>query len=377
MKILVLSDSFKETLTASQVLSEITSGIKEVFPSVEVEAYPFSDGGEGFLNVISRIYPDTEKVPVRIKDCLVENEVESYYLERGKKAYLESSLACGLERTPVKNPLLTSSYPLGEIIKKALKRGDREFYIGLGGSATDDFGAGMMTALGVKYFDENGKEILPRGGNLSSIARIDTENLDPTFLQASFTLLSDVDNPLLGEKGATFTFAPQKGARKEDLPLLEEGKKHLALLTEKTTGRKVKDIPGSGAAGGLAGAFLSYGKTTLISGAKTILSLYDKYIDWNDFDLIITGEGKIDKSTLEGKCVSAVAQRGKEHSLPVLAIGGYIEEEVKEPLRKLGVTDFLSVQKEAKPLAEIKPTAGGDLRQAVVEYFHKHKEHYE
>lgn len=372
MKILILCDSFKETATSFQVVSTIAEGIKEIYPSATIDCQPFSDGGEGSLDVMKSLFPDSVEKEVPVIEPSLQCNIPAHYLINKNSSFIESAQACGLERTHRKNPMVTSTYGLGMLLKEALKEKKKEVAISLGGSATDDFGVGMMQALGVKFSKEDGREFLSpiQGKDLVSIKDISLEGLDPNFPQSHFRLLSDVRNPLLGKEGATSVFAPQKGASKEDCSILESGIANVASLLEKKAGKKIKDIPGAGAAGGLGGAFLAYSNDVeILSGGKCFLSLVEKKYPFASYDLIITGEGKIDRTTLDGKCVSIIAQEAKKSSVPCLAIGGYVEPEVTEGLRKIGVTSFLSMQKKKRPIAELKATAIEDLRQAVVEYF--------
>lgn len=374
MKILVLSDSFKETATSLQVVSTIREGVQKVYSSYEVDAYPFSDGGEGSEEALLSLLPNGEKKTIVCKDPSNNIEMEATYLVFPEFVFVESAQANGLEKTVKKNPLYTSTYGLGILLKEALKEKPKKILISLGGSATDDLGAGMLEALGASFSDERGERITSpiQGKDLVRIKDVDFSSFDKGFKEKEFLLLSDVKNPLLGKEGATYTFAPQKGAREEDLPLLESGKENLASLLTKKTGRDVSLIPGSGAAGGLGGAFLfTAKKVEITSGGKWMLSLFTSKHPFSSYDLIITGEGKIDQTTLKGKCVYDVAQEAKKNHIPCLAIGGYVEKEVIPELEKIGVSDVLSVQKEKRSIEELKKTACEDLKKAVVKYFSK------
>lgn len=361
MKILIIPDSFKGSLTSKEVTDIIHSALLEKYPSLTIEGLPFADGGEGSLSCLKEVLKEYQQQVVKVTGCQIGKTRSVPYLTYQNKAIIETALIMGLNQV-IHNPFITTTYGVGQVIHDALDRGIREFEITLGGSSTNDGGAGMLAALGVLFYHQD-KTFIPTGGTLNDIDQIDISHLDNRLKDCTFKILSDVTNSLLGPQGATYTFALQKGASKNQLPYLEEGMKHYASLI--CSQKETKE--GSGAAGGLGYAFLSFFPSHLVSGAEEILRLYHFDERIKDVDMIITGEGKTDSSSLNGKCISIIAKHSQNKRLVLLS--GYVEKEVYDSLRNIGFKEIYSIQKDKnKTLEEIQAHAKEDLKASVVKY---------
>lgn len=306
MKILTLIDSFKGTITSKR-LGELTKEVLINFGHT-VKPFAISDGGDGFLDAIS------ENIELKEVKCIVcdplMRRIESNYLVTEDTAYIELAKASGINLLTEKelNPFIASTYGFGEMINDAITKGYKKIVIGIGGSATDDGGSGMLEALGVKFNNGTLKEM--NNKNLGLINSIDTVVLEKKIKDVKFVVLSDVTNPLLGPNGATYVFSPQKGAKKDDLPLLENN-----MINYSSFYPEFIDYPGSGAAGGVGYALKTFLHAEVVSGIDYILDLikYDEI--YTNYDLIITGEGKIDSQSLQGKVISSIMSKTKERNL--------------------------------------------------------------
>lgn len=323
MKFLFASDSFKGTLSSEQIITLLDAAAKNVFPDCETMGIPVADGGEGTIDaVISVLHGSIYEVDVH--GPLME-EVVSRYGETGNgAAVIEMAAASGLPMVPVdkRDPRVTTTYGTGELIKTALDRGCRDITIAIGGSATNDGGMGAMRALGIRFLDENGEELSGCGNDLARVADIDISGLHSAVKDARFTIMCDVNNPLTGPDGATYTFGKQKGGSPEILDELEQGMIHYAALIREKVGTDVDQIPGSGAAGGLGAAFCVFLKAEMKSGIETVLDLihFDELLE--GVDLVITGEGRIDWQSAFGKVPSGIGNRCRKKGIPVIAIVG-------------------------------------------------------
>ena len=310
MKFLFASDSFKGTLSSEQIITLLDAAAKNVFPDCETMGIPVADGGEGTIDaVISVLHGSIHEVDVH--GPLME-EVVSRYGETGNgAAVIEMAAASGLPMVPVdkRDPRVTTTYGTGELIKTALDRGCRDITIAIGGSATNDGGMGAMRALGIRFLDENGEALSGCGNDLARVADIDISGLHSAVKDARFTIMCDVNNPLTGPDGATYTFGKQKGGSPEILDELEQGMIHYAALIREKMGTDVDQIPGSGAAGGLGAAFCVFLKAEMKSGIETVLDLihFDELLE--GVDLVITGEGRIDWQSAFGKVPSGIGNR--------------------------------------------------------------------
>lgn len=339
-KIVVASDSFKGSVSSAEVADCAEVAIHKVFPDCEVVKIPVGDGGEGTVDTLIAAL-DGEAVPCRVHDPLMR-PIEAVYGILGDKrtAVIEMAAASGLTLIPSseRNPMLTTTYGTGELIKDALSRGCRNFLIGIGGSATNDGGTGMLRALGFRFLDKSGDELGLGGQALSRICSVDHSGVSPSLGEASFTIACDVNNPFYGERGAAYVFARQKGADDAMIRSLDEGLRNFAEVIERTEGIAVNRIPGSGAAGGLGGGFVAFLKATLQPGIQMVLEAlrFDERI--RDADLIITGEGKLDKQTCMGKTPWGVLRAGSRQGIPVIVIGGSVEA-----VEALNESGFLAV----------------------------------
>ncbi|MBN3491882.1 glycerate kinase [Vibrio neptunius] len=325
MKIVIAPDSFKESLTAVEVAQSIQMGLERVWPDAEFVKVPVADGGEGTVQSLIDA-TSGQKVFTEITGPLGETVQACYgVLGDGKTAVIEIAEASGLHLVPAekRDPKITSSFGTGELIKHALSQGISRLIVGLGGSATNDAGAGMLAALGVTFIDKTGEEFVPVGGaSLANLARVDTSKLDPRLHQCEVVVACDVDNPLCGALGASAVFGPQKGATEQDVTLLDQSLEIFGQVTEKNVGVDVLTAAGAGAAGGMGAALLGYANAVLKPGIEIVLEtvkLESKLIGAN---LVITGEGKIDDQTVHGKTPVGVAKLAKQFNLPVIAIAG-------------------------------------------------------
>ncbi|WP_244834391.1 glycerate kinase [Clostridium sp. BJN0001] len=323
MKIVVASDSFKGSLSSEKIIEIVKKSAKKVFKDAHVDGVFTADGGEGTMDaVLSEM--SGEKKYLTVKGPLFEDVLSCYALINKKTALIEMAKASGLTmvKEDKRNPYYTSSFGTGMLIKDALSLGIKDIIIGIGGSATNDGGIGAMTALGIKFLDKDKNILKGYGKDLKDICDIDLTNIDKRILDAHFTVMSDVKNPLLGENGATYTFGTQKGADSNILKNLEEGMKNYSDVVLKKTGKDFKDKEGAGAAGGLGYALMTFLNADLKSGIETVLDIVDFDEKIKDADLVITGEGRMDSQSAHGKVASGVGLRCRKYNVVCAAIVG-------------------------------------------------------
>lgn len=324
----IAPDSFKGSMTAKQVCDAVEKGIKNVFPEAKCIKVPMADGGEG--TVQSLVDATEGKVyEARVTGPLGTPVMAQYGILGGAKtAVIEMASASGIHlvNENTRNPLITTTFGTGELVKACLDRGVTRLIMGIGGSATNDGGVGCAQALGVRFLDKKGEE-LPFGGlALKDLERIDISNLDKRLQYTTLKVACDVSNPLCGENGASFIFGPQKGATPEMVELLDNALLHYAGIIKAQFGKDVKDVQGAGAAGGLGAGLLAFTNASLEGGVEIIID-YTRLRDIiKDADFVFTGEGKIDIQTQYGKTPYGVAQIAKEENKKVIAIAGYIEK---------------------------------------------------
>lgn len=326
MKCVLAPDSFKGSLSSTQVCEALALGVRRVFPQIQIVSIPLADGGEGTLEaLIEATGGKIFSTPVR--GPLDENVEAQWGLLPDGTTVIEMAQSSGLTLTPEsqRNALRASTYGLGQLIKKALQAGSRQFFIGLGGSATTDGGTGALAALGARFFDANGVVLPLGGGFLEKLHRVDLTYLDARLEKAHFTLLCDVENPLTGPNGAAHVYAPQKGATQEDVQLLETGLQNLARVTTSTKGNDNSQASGAGAAGGTAFGFLAYCNAAIRPGIEAILEQVQFEEKVQDADFVLTGEGAIDAQTLSGKAIAGICKAAQKHHVPVIAFGGKVE----------------------------------------------------
>ncbi|MFT7827002.1 glycerate kinase [Priestia megaterium] len=353
MKIVIAPDSFKESLTALHVCEAVEKGIKIHFPNAEISKVPMADGGEGTVQSLVDA-TGGEIIQARVTGPLGK-EVEAFYgiLGDGNTAVIEMAAASGLYHVPVdkRNPLITTTRGTGELILKALDHKVKHIIIGIGGSATNDGGAGMAKALGAKLLDANGAEIKEGGGSLDQLASIDLTNLDSRLAEVKVEVACDVDNPLTGETGASAVFGPQKGATPDMVKQLDRNLAHYAAIVGKEMGIHIQSIPGAGAAGGLGGGLLAFLSAELKPGVDIVIKATELESYIKNADLVITGEGRIDGQTIYGKTPIGVAKTAKKHSVPVIAIAGSIGAG-SEAVHEHGISALFSVVPGAVSLQE-------------------------
>jgi glycerate kinase len=330
MKIVIAPDSYKESLSALEVASAIEAGFREIFPEAEYVKIPVADGGEG---TVEAMVAATQGNIVRLTVTgPLGKPVEAFYGLSGdeRTAFIEMAAASGLELVPAaqRDPLITTSFGTGELIKDALDRGVDHFIIGIGGSATNDGGSGMMQALGAQLLDEHGKQIAYGGGALPQLARIDIEQLDTRIKQCRFEVACDVSNPLTGDKGASAIFGPQKGATPELVQQLDKALEHYANLIHRDLDIDVLHIDGGGAAGGMGAALHAFCQAELRSGIEIVTEALGLAEQVKDADLVITGEGRIDSQSINGKVPIGVAKVAKQFNKPVIGIAGSLTADV-------------------------------------------------
>ncbi len=327
MKVTVAIDSFKGSLSTFQAGNAVLEGIREVYKNAEVNVCPLADGGEGTVTaIVSALNGETCKIEV----CgpLGESVNSEYgYIPSKKLAVIEMSSASGLTLVPIdkRNPLNTTTYGVGELILHAIKKGCRNFLIGIGGSATNDGGLGMLSALGFEFLDENGNAVSRFGRGLKDLCKITTKNALPELKDCNFSIACDVNNPLCGENGCSRVFAPQKGATEEIVVTMDKWLNRYAGLTKSVFKNANENHPGAGAAGGLGFAFMAYLGAKLNSGVDLVIQTTELENKIKNSDIIVTGEGRLDEQTSMGKAPIGVAKTAKKYGKPVIAFSGAIK----------------------------------------------------
>ncbi|ROP58108.1 glycerate kinase [Enterobacter sp. BIGb0383] len=330
MKIVIAPDSYKESLSASEVAQAIEKGFREIFPDAQYVSVPVADGGEGTVEAMIAATKGTQ-LTARVTGPLGEPVDANWGISGdGKTAFIEMAAASGLALVPpaLRNPLVTTSRGTGELILHALEQGARNIIIGIGGSATNDGGAGMVQALGAKLCDANGTEIGNGGGSLMSLNSIDTSALDPRLKACTIRVACDVTNPLTGNTGASRIFGPQKGATEAMILELDRNLDHFADVIKQSLRVDVKQVPGSGAAGGMGAALMAFLGAELRSGIEIVTQALNLEEHIHDCTLVVTGEGRIDSQSIHGKVPVGVAQVAKKYHKPVIGIAGSLTRDV-------------------------------------------------
>ncbi|PCJ96930.1 MAG: glycerate kinase [Flavobacteriaceae bacterium] len=373
MKVLLIPDKFKGSATANEVVNAVTKGIKRARPSTEIHSFLASDGGDGFLEAVCN-YLNIKKIKVKTRDPLGRALTTFYLLDKDNDtAYVEMAKASGMELLTVseQNPMATSTYGTGLLLKDAILKGAKTIYIGLGGSATNDGGIGIAKALGYVFKDDSNKMIDAIGENLSSIQKISLENSD-LIKNVSFFAVNDVQNPLFGPDGAAHVYGKQKGATENEISILDAGLKHLDKIVQKQLHIKNANVPGAGAAGGTAYGLKTFLNAEFVVGIDFLLELakIPELLTRTSFDFIITGEGKIDSQTLHGKLINGVVQMGKRFHIPVIGICGKLAIDA-EQLVALGMKDTLEISDATKSLEYNMKHAPELIEFIVYNYFNK------
>lgn len=351
-KTVVAVDSFKGSASSRQIARAAAEGIHGVMPGCEVAEVPVGDGGEDTAGAIVAS-TGGRWVECRVSGPLYKKDVAARYgvLSDGT-AVIEMASAAGLTLIkPVeRQPMITTTYGVGQMIADAMRRGYRKFLLCIGGSATNDAGIGMLAALGCRFLDTYGNEVPPCGISLSLIDKIDRSNIDKRIAGCTFTVACDVQNPFYGPDGAAYVFAPQKGADREEVRILDDGLRHFAAVLKDSTGVDVSAMPGAGAAGGMGGGMVAMLGATLKPGIEMVLDAihFDSLLE--DADLVITGEGRIDAQTSMGKTPYGVMQRARRLNIPTIAIGGSVAE--TDALTAAGFTAVLPLLPSPTSLSE-------------------------
>ena len=341
MRFLFASDSFKGTLSSEQIIRLLTDSANRIFPGCETVGVPIADGGEGTVDAVIAVTKGEFRT-VKVHGPLMEETEASYGVFHGDSAVIEMAAASGLPMVPEekRNPWNTTTFGTGELIRNALDAGYRKLSIAIGGSATNDGGMGAMRALGVRFLDEKGHELMGTGADLGKVRDIDISGIHPAVAEADITVMCDVNNPLTGPDGATYTFGRQKGGTPEILDELEAGMKQYAGVIAQKLGTDVDKIAGAGAAGGLGAALCVFLHAELKSGIETVLDLIDFDGLLEGTDLVITGEGRIDWQSAFGKVPSGVGQRCKAKGIPAVAVVGGMGQGA-EKIFEFGVESIL------------------------------------
>lgn len=335
MKIIIAPQAFKGTLSGIEVANAIQKGVLKVFPEATTLLLPVADGGDGTLDILVRSKSGIIYY-INVSGPLGGPVLAPYaILPDGHTAIIELACICGLALLPLneRNPLYTSTFGVGEIIRAALDSGCRRFMIGIGGSATNDAGAGLAQALGIRLLDKNGDDLSSGGASLIHLDRIDMSGLDPRIKDSEIIVGCDVINPLIGPNGATVIYGPQKGASDQDITNLEDAIEHFAAIVQRDLGIDIRSMPKGGSAGGTGAGLKAFLGAKLVLGSEMVLDSINFDNSIEGFDLIITGEGCLDQQTAYYKAPCAVAQSAKRHNIPVFAIVGTVKNGYEEVYR--------------------------------------------
>lgn len=362
MKVLIAPDKFKGSLSALAVAQAIEKGIKQHDASIDCILHPLADGGDGSVAILSH-FLEVQRVDISVDDPLGRS-IPCYYYLSDKSAFIELAAASGLVllKAAERNPLQTSTYGTGQIILDAIQRGATNIFLFLGGSATNDAGMGIAQALGIQFLDKNGKALKPIGANLNHIHTIDHTQLRFPLSAIEFNCLCDVQNPFYGENGASQVYAAQKGADEKAIVVLDRGLQHFAQVIQAQFHIDIQTVAGSGAAGGIAGGLFGFLNAKIKSGIDTILAMSRFEEKLKTADVVISGEGKLDTQTLEGKVVSGVAALAKQYQKPLFLFVGQ-HELSKEQQSVLGIQQVFSVIEQAANVEDAMERAGAILTQ--------------
>ena len=375
MKIVVAPDSFKGSLTAIEVSDAIEQGIREIFPEAEIVKIPMADGGDGTVQCLVNA-TGGEILKEKVTGPLGDEVLASYGILGDKKtAVIEMAEASGLNLVPEnqRNPLITTTYGTGQLIKAALDQGCRKMIIGIGGSATNDGGTGMLQALGAKLLNQEGKEIGFGGGELKKVFRIDTKCLDNRLSETEVLIASDVSNPLCGPKGAARIYGPQKGATPEVIKELDESLAYFAEIIKRDLNKDVKDIPGAGAAGGLGASLIAFLNAELRPGIDIVIEIVKLEQAIKGADLVITGEGKIDSQTIYGKAPIGVARIAKKYNIPVIAVAAIIGDDA-DIVHQYGINTLIKISEPPTSLAEPKSKKVELVKKSIAQFLKRKSE---
>ena len=369
MKVVIAIDSLKGSLSSMEAGMAIKDGVLAAKPDAKVVVKPLADGGEGTTDALIEGM-NGERIDLTVTGPM-HTPVDAYYgyLKDTNTAVMEMASAAGITLVPdsEKNPLLATSYGVGEMINDAIQRGCRNFIIGIGGSVTNDGGIGMLKALGVRFLDENGEDAGEGGQALAKVARIDVSGMNPLLKECHIQVACDVNNPLCGENGSTYVYGPQKGVTEDMKKTLDEAMAHFARVTSETLENDYMNTPGAGAAGGLGYAFLAYTGAALTPGIELILDAVGLEEELSGADVVVTGEGRLDFQTAMGKAPVGVARLAKKYHAKVIAFAGSVTKEATA-CNKEGIDAFFPILRSVCTLAEaMDPVAARNNMTATVE----------
>ena len=346
MKFVLIPDSFKGTLSSVQICKITAAKIREHFPDSKILEIPVADGGEGSVDAFL-LAVGGEKIKVKVKNPYFE-DMDSYFglIDGGKTAVVEMASCAGLPLVENrKDPRLTTTYGVGQLMLAAAERGVKKIVVGLGGSATNDGGCGAAAAAGAKFYNKEGREFIPTGGTVIDIESIDLEGINKVFKDIEIITMCDIDNPMYGTFGASYVFAPQKGADEKCVEELDKGIENLSRVIAETTGKDISQIPGTGAAGAMGAGMVAFFNAKLQMGIQTVLDTvrFDEKIA--DADYIFTGEGKLDAQSLRGKVVMGIAQRAQQQEKKVIAVVGGVDDKHIKAAYRMGVTAVFPINR--------------------------------
>ena len=355
MKFVIAPDSFKESMDANTAAKSIQNGLKSIYPDATFNLFPMADGGEGTLKAVQHYSVDGNITKVHVHGPL-ESSVDSeiLYIPSKSEFFIEMAEASGimLIDKQFRNPLFTTTFGVGELVKYALNYNPKRLIIGIGGSVTNDGGAGFLQAIGARFYDSLGRVVKKGGNHLSEIQSVEIDGIFDKFKDIEVIVLSDVKNTLLGKDGATYTYGSQKGGTKEILNRLELGMEHYANLLETAFGKHSRDLPGAGAAGGLGFALHFLPNVKFVSGIEYISSLSNIEEAIKTCDAVFIGEGSLDKQSLQGKVPIGIARLAKKYNKTVVALVGKLECDVKE-VTLHGIDYVFTINDEAENLNQL------------------------
>ena len=349
-KFVLIPDSFKGTLSSTEICETLERAIRVHHSDAEVVSIPVADGGEGSVDCFLTALGG-EKVTLTVNNPYME-EMSAYYglIDNGQTAVIEMAACAGLPLVETrKNPLKTTTYGVGELMLHAADQGVKKIVVGLGGSSTNDGGCGAAAAAGVLFYNDQNETFVPTGGTLKDIARIDVSQVAPSLKEVEIVTMCDIDNPMYGPTGAAHVFGPQKGADKDMVLFLDAGVKHLAEVIQRDLAMDLSTMPGTGAAGAMGAGMVAFFHSTLQMGIETVLDTVNFEEIIQDADYIFTGEGKIDFQSLRGKVVIGVAKRAKKQEKKVIVIAGGADQGIEEAY-EVGVTAVFTINRLPEPL---------------------------
>ena len=363
-KCIVISDSFKGSLSSGEICDIARACFAEVLSDCELTAIPVADGGEGTVDCFHQVCGG-ELVPVTVQGPFGQDMEAAYLRLDGGRAVIEMASSAGLPLVgDRRDPRITSTYGVGQQIRHAVEQGSTQILLGLGGSCTNDGGCGCAAALGVRFLDRAGQAFVPTGGTLDQIAHIDVSGARQLLQTVKLTAMCDIDNPMHGPTGASYIFGPQKGADPAMVEFLDGQLKALDAVIQRELHRDVADVPGAGAAGAFGAGILAFLDGTLCPGIEAVLDLVDFDGKLKDCDLVITGEGQFDSQSIRGKVVSGVSRRAKRQGVPVAVIAGSVAEDVESVSADpdSGVTAAFSINRQAMDYSESRPFSRRNYR---------------